>query len=72
MKIVINRAVCSGHARCNAAAPELFELNDEGYVASDGFDVRPGDEAAARRGARACPERAIKVIDDPATVTPHE
>lgn len=65
MKIVIDRANCVGHARCNAVAGDLFELDDLGYIASDGFDVAPGMEEAVRRGARACPERIIRTVGDP-------
>jgi ferredoxin len=64
MKVRINRQGCTGNARCWAVAPELYPLNDEGYIATDGFDVPPGQEALARRGARACPERVIEVIED--------
>lgn len=58
-KIKIDRSRCAGHARCAALAPTLFSLDQEGYVAVDGFDVPSGEEALAKRAARACPERAI-------------
>ena len=58
-KIKIDRSRCAGHARCAALAPTLFSLNEEGYIAVDGFEVQPGEEALAKRAARACPERAI-------------
>lgn len=61
MKIGIDRQRCTGNARCWAIAPDLFPLDEDGYIASDGFDVAPEDEALARRGARACPERVIAV-----------
>ena len=64
MKITVNQTLCSGHARCAAVAPELYELNDDGYVGFAEKDVPPGLEAQARRGARACPERAITVVED--------
>lgn len=65
MKILVNRERCTGHARCNAVAPKLFRLNDDGYIDVDSFEVSPGDEALARKGARSCPERALKVDDEP-------
>jgi len=65
MKIIVNPTLCSGHARCASVAPEVYELNDDGYVGFAEKDVPPGLEAQARRGARACPERAITVIEDP-------
>jgi ferredoxin len=63
MKIRINRAACAGNARCAAVAPELFPLDDDGYIAVVEIDVPPGKEELARAGARACPERII-VIDE--------
>ena len=67
MKIRIEKAQCTGNARCNAVAASLYPLDDEGYIAIDGFDVPPGQEALARRGARACPERIIFIIEDEET-----
>jgi len=61
VKIRINKAACVGHARCAAVAPELFVLDEAGYIAQEEIDVPPGKEAIARRGARACPERIITV-----------
>lgn len=64
MKIRIERAQCVGNARCHAVSETLYPLDDDGYVASDGFDVVEGDEKTARNGGRACPERIIFVIED--------
>jgi ferredoxin len=61
MRILVDKARCAGHARCNAAAPDIFRLDDNGYIQVESFDVRPEDEELARRGARACPERALQV-----------
>jgi ferredoxin len=61
MKIKIDRKRCAGNARCAAVAPSLFPLDDNGYIASDGFEVPPGQETLARRAARACPERIIEI-----------
>lgn len=64
MRIVIDTSKCTGHARCAAVAPELFELDDNGYIGFAEKTVPAGQEAAARRGARACPERIIRIVDD--------
>jgi ferredoxin len=64
MKIRINKAGCVGHARCAAVAPDVFPLDDDGYIAVEEIDVPEGLEALARRGARACPERIITVVED--------
>ena len=61
MKIRIHKAACVGHARCAAVAPELYTLDEGGYISDGQIDVPPGKEALAKRGARACPERIITV-----------
>ena len=64
MKIEINREKCVGHARCAAVAGELYPLDDDGYIQTEGFTVPEGMEKAARNGARACPERIIFVEEE--------
>jgi len=64
MKIRIDKAACVGNARCAAVAPELYPLDENGYIQVSEIDVPPGMEAQARRGAGACPERIIVVEED--------
>jgi len=66
MKIRINKSACVGNARCAAISPELFPLDDDGYIAVEEMDVPPGMEQLARRGARACPEKIIIIEEDDA------
>jgi ferredoxin len=63
MRIIVDHDICSGHGRCNAAAPDLYTLDESGYSAITEVSVAPGDEAAARAGVDACPERAIQLVD---------
>jgi ferredoxin len=68
LKAVVDTNLCSGHARCNAVAPEVFDLDELGYsvLASEGGgSIAPEHEEAARRGAAACPERAITLTNLP-------
>ena len=64
MKIRIDKASCVGNARCAAVAPELFPLDENGYIQVDEIEVPPGMEEDARRGAAACPERIILIEED--------
>jgi len=66
MKVRIDKAACVGNARCAAVSATLFVLDDDGYIAVTEIDVPPGMEDLARRGARACPERVITVVEDDA------
>jgi len=66
MRVKVNTSMCSGHARCVAVAPHVFTLNDDGYNVTPESVVPAGYEQEARRGAMACPERAITIIEDEA------
>jgi len=59
VKVTIDTGKCAGHARCNAVAPEVYALDDDGYALPFDGEVTPEFEAATREGAEACPERAI-------------
>lgn len=64
MKIIVKTDLCQGHAMCAYKSPEVYVLNEHGYNDMQPFDVKPGQEEAARRGAAACPEGAIEVVED--------
>lgn len=64
MKIKVDVERCVGHARCAAVAPELFELNDDGFNVTAEQQVEPELEKQARRAARACPERIITIEEE--------
>jgi ferredoxin len=61
VKVTIDTSTCSGHARCAATAPDVFELDDNGYALPFDGEVATDLEEHAREGAYACPERAITV-----------
>lgn len=64
MKVRVDQAKCNGHARCNAMAPDVYELDDVGYCAISELTMRAAPaslEELAVKGAEACPERAITV-----------
>ncbi len=63
MKIRIDSELCTGHGRCYALAPALFEADDEGFGQVLHAEVPPEHEADARRAVGNCPERAV-LIDD--------
>lgn len=69
MKIRIEKSACVGNARCAAVSAELYPLDEDGYIATEGFDVPAGMEKLAKNGARACPERIIVVEEDDGTIS---
>lgn len=62
MKIFVQVDRCCGHARCAAAAPDIFILNEMGYLDTPEIEVPPGKEELALRGKRSCPEGCIVVM----------
>ena len=65
MKVQVDSSKCAGHARCNAIAPLVYKLDDDGYCSITTEDVPPALEGKARDGAADCPERAISVEEGP-------
>ena len=64
MKIIADKTRCAGHARCAAVCETLFELDANGYIRFAEKTVPEGQQELARRGIRACPERALKISED--------
>jgi ferredoxin len=64
MKVILDRPKCVGHARCAAVAPEVFDLDENGYLAWEEKTVGEEMRSQATRGMRACPERAISLSDE--------
>ena len=64
MKIKAEVQRCCGHARCATVAPDIFVLNDVGYLDTPIIDVPEGAEPLGRRGARACPERCLSIVEE--------
>jgi ferredoxin len=62
MKIVYDRDACQGHNRCYLLAPELFDVDDEGYAVLRVEGQVPTDlEKKAQLAADNCPEYAITI-----------
>ena len=61
MKIVVDFDLCQSHALCTQAAPEVFEVTDDGFlnvkIEEPGEDLRKKVERAVRE----CPTAAIRI-----------
>jgi len=64
MRVVVDLSQCESNALCMAAAPEVFELddNDDLHVLMEnpGEDLRDKVEMAVRT----CPKQAISIVED--------
>ena len=61
MKIVVDFDKCQSNALCMSAAPEVFEVRDDGYLYV--LQENPGEELRAKveEAARLCPTQAITI-----------
>ncbi len=63
MKVRVDREKCQGHNRCYMACPEVYQVDEEGYAYVDDEEVPGALKEKARRGAEACPENAIVILE---------
>ncbi len=60
MRITVDPDLCDGFGLCDGHAPDLFDLDDDGYATEKGDGTVPEDrQAAARRAIAGCPAHAI-------------
>lgn len=59
MKVTVSHDLCEGHGKCQAVAPEVFELRDDdlSYVLME--DVTEELKPKVDRAIRLCPRQAI-------------
>lgn len=66
-KYMVDEALCQAHGQCYAIAQGVFGPDSEGYEkdAGKGWIAIPPDRLAEARAAEnACPETAIRVIEE--------
>jgi ferredoxin len=61
VRVTVNDGQCMGHTLCNAAGPDVYDLDDRGHCLPQGTEIPADLETQAKLGAEACPERAITV-----------
>ncbi|HEY6422777.1 MAG TPA: ferredoxin [Pseudonocardiaceae bacterium] len=61
MHVEVDPKICEGHGQCDAVAPEVYDLDEDGYCLINNPEVAPDLESHAEEGAQACPVQAITV-----------
>lgn len=64
MKVVVDLDLCQGHGQCIEVAPEIFEMDDDGYALV--MIERPGEALQPKlyTAVQRCPAEAIKIEQD--------
>ena len=61
MKIVVDFDVCQSHGLCTQAAPEIFEIRDDGFLYILQETPPESLRAKVNKAVRDCPTGAIRV-----------
>lgn len=64
MRVEVNPDLCEAHGKCEAAAPEVFELGDGDLSRVLIDDVPPNLREKVDRAIRLCPRQAIRWIEE--------
>jgi ferredoxin len=64
LKTTVNKAKCIASEDCTQTAPGVFQLDDDGK--SEVYDQHGAPDSVILAAARACPAKAIIVIDEDA------
>jgi ferredoxin len=62
LKTTVNKARCIASGDCVQTAPGVFQLDDDGK--SEVYDDRGAPDNVILSAARACPAKAITVVDE--------
>jgi ferredoxin len=62
-RVVVDRDRCVGSGTCEALAPDVFEVDDDGVLAL--LRPEPGEARLpdVQDAVRSCPTRALSVVD---------
>jgi ferredoxin len=61
MKVRLDEAACTGHGRCYALAPAVFDADDQGHCVIRLDDVPDEHQSEARAAVANCPEVALTI-----------
>jgi ferredoxin len=63
VRIVLDESACTGHGRCYALAPDVFDADDQGHCVIKVGHVPEDQQASARVAVANCPEAALTIDD---------
>ena len=63
LKVDIAKGACCAYGVCNEICPEIYKLDEIGFVYVEDEMIPKELEAQAREGAMACPASVINLIE---------
>jgi ferredoxin len=65
LRVIADRGACCGYGVCAEICPEIYQVDDIGVVKLLIDIVPKGLEVKAQEAAAACPQSALRVVDEP-------
>jgi ferredoxin len=62
-KLIANLDTCQGYANCVAAAPDIFDIDDDGKVVLLEHTIAEADRERVEQAVRSCPVGALSLED---------
>jgi ferredoxin len=62
-RIAVDRDLCAGTGGCEALAPEVFEVGDDGMLVVHRPEPDEGELSDVRDAVQQCPTRALALLD---------
>ena len=62
-RVLVDREMCVGSGACEALAPDVFEVDDDGVLIVHRPEPADDEVADARDAVQACPTRALSLTE---------
>jgi ferredoxin len=63
VRIEVDRELCASTGGCEAMAPDVFEISDDGELVVLRPEPDEADLPDVRNAVQACPTRALRLVD---------
>jgi ferredoxin len=63
VRVEVDRELCASTGGCEALAPDVFEIADDGELVVLAPEPGPADQADVRNAVQGCPTRALRLVD---------
>ena len=63
VRVEVDRDLCASTGGCEAAAPDVFEIGDDGALVVLRLEPDERDLPDVRAAVQACPTRALRLVD---------
>lgn len=64
LRVIADRGACCGYGVCAEICPEIYQVDDIGVVKVLSDVVPEGLEVKAKEAAAACPQNALRVVEE--------